>query len=127
MQGIAGHGYYDECVVPIIENTARECELTASLREAIRNYPKANAVLVKRHGVYVWGDNWIQAKTQAECYEYLFEAAVRLKALGVDASVAPSKSIANGVLNGHAAAGKLPSIPPTSFHLVLVHIRSQAR
>jgi len=40
MQGITGHGYYDECVVPIIENTARECELTASLREAMQNYPK---------------------------------------------------------------------------------------
>lgn len=23
MQGIAGHGYYDTCVVPIIDNTAR--------------------------------------------------------------------------------------------------------
>jgi len=78
-------------VVPIIENTARECELTASLREAMRNYPKANAVLVKRHGVYVWGDNWIQAKTQAECYEYLFEAAVKLKGIGIDVSQAPPR------------------------------------
>ena len=30
VQGIAGHGYYDNCVVPIIENTARECELTGA-------------------------------------------------------------------------------------------------
>lgn len=30
-QGIAGHGYYGNCVVPIIENTARECELTGKL------------------------------------------------------------------------------------------------
>ena len=29
-QGIAGHGYFDNCVVPIIENTARECELTGA-------------------------------------------------------------------------------------------------
>ena len=92
LQGIAGHGYYDECVVPIIENTAKEAELTSSLRDAIAKYPKANAVLVKRHGVYVWGDNWIQAKTQAECYEYLFEAAVRLHQLGYDVSKSPSSS-----------------------------------
>ena len=95
-QGIAGHGYFDTCVVPIIENTARECELTASLREAIKNYPKANAVLVKRHGVYVWGDNWIQAKTQAECYEYLFEAAVKLHSLGIDVSQPPATAQQNG-------------------------------
>jgi hypothetical protein len=51
--------------VPIIENTARECELTDRLRAAIQAYPQANAVLVRRHGVYVWGKNWIEAKTQA--------------------------------------------------------------
>jgi hypothetical protein len=37
-------------VVPIIENTARECELTDRLRQAIADYPRANAVLVRRHG-----------------------------------------------------------------------------
>lgn len=60
-QGIAGHGFYDNCTVPIIENTARECELTGRLREAIARYPRSNAVLVRRHGIYVWGDTWLQA------------------------------------------------------------------
>ena len=49
-QGIEGHGFYGSCVVPIIENTARECELTDRLRQAIKEYPQANAVLVRRHG-----------------------------------------------------------------------------
>lgn len=60
LQGIAGVGYFDSCVVPIIENTARECELTDRLRQAIKEYPEAHAVLVRRHGVYVWGSSWIQ-------------------------------------------------------------------
>jgi len=52
-------------------------------------YPKAPAVLVKRHGYYVWGRDWVQAKAQAECLDYLFEAAVKMKQIGVDPSMAP--------------------------------------
>jgi ribulose-5-phosphate 4-epimerase/fuculose-1-phosphate aldolase len=42
-------------------------------------------VLVRRHGVYIWGRDWAQAKTHAECYHYLFEAAVRMAQLGLGA------------------------------------------
>ncbi|XP_016476153.2 putative bifunctional methylthioribulose-1-phosphate dehydratase/enolase-phosphatase E1 1 [Nicotiana tabacum] len=84
IKGIQGHGYYDELVVPIIENTAHERELTESLTEAIKAYPKTTAVLVRNHGIYVWGDSWISAKTQAECYHYLFDAAIKLNQLGLD-------------------------------------------
>lgn len=84
IKGISGHGYHDELVVPIIENTPREYELTDSLANAIEAYPKSTAVLVRNHGIYVWGDSWISAKTQAECYHYLFEAALRLHNLGLD-------------------------------------------
>ena len=100
-QGIAGQGFYSVHAVPIIENTARECELTDRLREAMQSYPEANAVLVRRHGVYVWGKDWIQAKTQFECYEYLFEAAVRMRQLGLDAGRAPAPPLLQA--NGHAA------------------------
>ncbi|KAK6134562.1 hypothetical protein DH2020_031682 [Rehmannia glutinosa] len=84
IKGIQGHGYYDELVVPIIENTAHERELTDSLAEAIKAYPKTTAVLVRNHGIYIWGDSWISAKTQAECYHYLFDAAIKLHQLGLD-------------------------------------------
>lgn len=84
IKGINGHGYYDELVVPIIENTAHERELTESLSQAISQYPKATAVLVRNHGIYIWGDSWINAKTQAECYHYLFDAAIKLHQLGID-------------------------------------------
>ncbi|CAN0920266.1 Probable bifunctional methylthioribulose-1-phosphate dehydratase/enolase-phosphatase E1 [Linum grandiflorum] len=84
IKGIKGHGYYDELVVPIIENTAYENELTDSLTKAIEAYPKTTAVLVRNHGIYVWGDTWISAKTQAECYHYLFDAAIKLHQMGLD-------------------------------------------
>lgn len=86
LKGIQGVGAFDLHEVPIIPNTAHEAELTDALAEAIEAYPKSQAVLVKGHGVYVWGRNWIHAKTQSECYDYLFEAAVRIKGLGLDPS-----------------------------------------
>jgi methylthioribulose-1-phosphate dehydratase len=88
IKGIAGHGYHDRLVVPIIENTAHECDLADSMADAMRAHPRTSAVLVRRHGVYVWGKDWAQAKTHAECYHYLFEAAVRMTELGLDARVA---------------------------------------
>ena len=35
IKGIKGHGYYDELVVPIIENTAYEYQLTESFAKAV--------------------------------------------------------------------------------------------
>lgn len=61
-------GYFDKLKVPIIENTAHEEDLTSSLEAAMEKYPDTYAVLVRRHGLYVWGDNVHKAKTQAERY-----------------------------------------------------------
>ncbi len=83
MKGIAGIGYHDTLRVPVIENTAHECDLADTMAAAMREHPQAQAVLVRRHGVYVWGRDWVQAKTQAECFDYLFAAAVRMKQLGL--------------------------------------------
>lgn len=89
VKGIEGMSYHDRLIVPIIDNTARECDLAASLETAILAYPRTQAVLVRRHGVYVWGRDWKQAKTQAECYDYLFRAAVEMHKLkgAADASL----------------------------------------
>jgi hypothetical protein len=35
IKGIKGHGYYDELVVPIIDNTAHEHQLTESFAKAV--------------------------------------------------------------------------------------------
>lgn len=115
IKGVGGHGYLDELVVPIIENTPHERDLADSLKQAILAYPKSNAVLVRRHGVYIWGDTWEKAKTQAECFHYLFDAAVQLRGIGVDASkralrdaTSPSGA-ASGGAGGRAADAKASS------------------
>lgn len=93
MKGIAGTGYHDDLRVPIIENTAHERDLADSMARAMRGYPHASAVLVRRHGVYVWGKDWTQAKTHAECYDYLFEAAARMRQMGVEPSRRPQEAV----------------------------------
>ena len=55
--------YDEKLIVPIIENTPFEKDLAGSLNQALESYPGTSAVLVRRHGVYVWGDSWQQAKT----------------------------------------------------------------
>ncbi len=62
-------------------------------------YPDTYAVLVRRHGVYVWGETVDRAKAQAERFvaifnimhtflidvslDYLFQLAVEMKKLGI--------------------------------------------
>jgi methylthioribulose-1-phosphate dehydratase len=55
--------YDEELTVPIIENTPFEEDLKDRMAEVIEAYPETSAILVRRHGVYVWGTTWEQTKT----------------------------------------------------------------
>ncbi|KAG3285475.1 APAF1 interacting protein [Ictidomys tridecemlineatus] len=83
------HRYDDMLVVPIIENTPEEKDLKERMARAMNEYPDSCAVLVRRHGVYVWGDTWEKAKTMCECYDYLFDIAVSMKKVGLDPTQLP--------------------------------------
>lgn len=69
-QGIYSHTlqrylrYDEELVIPIIENTPFEKDLEERMNQAIEEYPGTTAILVRRHGIYVWGETWQKAKTQ---------------------------------------------------------------
>lgn len=82
-KGLRGHGCFDELRVPIIPNTAREAQLQESMAAAIDAHTDVDAVIVAGHGIYVWGRDWVEAKTQAECLDYLMRAAVEAHRLGL--------------------------------------------
>eukprot|EP00606_Chrysophyceae_sp_TOSAG23-5_P000395 GSChrysophyteH2.ASY1.ANO1.287.1 assembled CDS len=90
IKGLAGHGYFDELSIPIIENTAHEHELADALGECIANNPKTSAVLVRRHGIYVWGKSWEEAKRHSECIHYLFDVALNMHKMGLDFNSPPA-------------------------------------
>ena len=76
-------GFFDTLVIPIIENTAHEEDLTDALQRAIKEYPGTTAVLVRRHGIYVWGETVWKAKVYNEAIDYLLELAVKMKGFGI--------------------------------------------
>lgn len=97
IKGVSGHAYDDVLEIPIIDNRPTEAELAPQMIEALLAYPKASAILVRRHGLYVWGDSWEQTKTHAESLSLLFECAVKMRMMGLTLSTKP-----------HEAVGSLP-------------------
>jgi methylthioribulose-1-phosphate dehydratase len=81
--------YDEEIVVPIIDNTPLEEDLKESMAKALEDYPETSAILVRRHGVYVWGNSWQQAKTMCECYDYLFDVSNQMMQFGLDPTQKP--------------------------------------
>jgi methylthioribulose-1-phosphate dehydratase len=84
MKGLEGVGYFDVHEIPVVDNTAQEHELADRMEQAVIEWPQANAVLVRNHGVYLWGRDATHAKTQAECLDWLCKAVVRMHAAGID-------------------------------------------
>ncbi|KHJ30536.1 putative methylthioribulose-1-phosphate dehydratase [Erysiphe necator] len=76
-------GYHDTLRVPVIENTPFEEDLTEYLESAMDDFPDTYAVLVRRHGLYVWGETVNKAKQQAESLDYLFQLAVEMEKLNL--------------------------------------------
>ena len=60
------------------------------MSNAMKDYPETCAVLVRRHGIYVWGKTWQSAKSMCECYDYLCDIAVRMISSDIDPTKAPS-------------------------------------
>lgn len=111
LKGVGNHAFDDILQVPIIENRPTEDLLAEQLEQAVLKYPKTNAVLVRRHGLYVWGDSWEQAKTQCESFDYLFQSALEMKKLGIDPGKIPDNAEA-----ANYRAEKKRKLTPTGFN-----------
>lgn len=73
-------GYWEEnaeVTVPIIENTAHIPDLAADFAAHLSK--DAGAVLIRSHGITVWGRTAFEAKRMLEAYEFLFSWHLKLK------------------------------------------------
>lgn len=126
LKGVGNHSYDDVLEVPIIDNRPSEDLLAEQLALALTQYPKCNAVLVRRHGLYVWGDSWEQAKTQCESFDYLFESVLRMRQMGIDPGRIPTRgtyrveekdaTMADGEKGESPAASKKRKIDEAGFN-----------
>lgn len=77
-------GYWEETAsvrIPIIENHADIPTLARAFAPHVTG--DAGAVLIRNHGITVWGETPAAAKRYLEAYEFLFSYSLKLRALGV--------------------------------------------
>ncbi|KXK06511.1 MAG: L-ribulose-5-phosphate 4-epimerase [Acidobacteria bacterium OLB17] len=65
--------------IPIVKNSADQVALSHVIANVLLDNPTANAVLIRRHGLYVWGETIEQARRHAEIFEFMFELTERSK------------------------------------------------
>ncbi|MFC7371753.1 methylthioribulose 1-phosphate dehydratase [Fictibacillus iocasae] len=70
-----------EITVPIVENYADLEQLAKATASAIN--PDTRAVLIRNHGITVWGRDAFEAKKHLEAFEFLFTYHIKLKSLNL--------------------------------------------
>jgi len=75
LSGVETHAHREQ--VPILENSQEYDGLARELGAALGNYPGAHGVLLRRHGLYTWGESVAGARRHLEALEFLFEVESR--------------------------------------------------
>jgi methylthioribulose-1-phosphate dehydratase len=73
--GVATHEHRE--LVPILENSQEYVGLAQELASSLVRYPGAHGVLLRRHGLYTWGESIAGAWRHLEALEFLFEVEAR--------------------------------------------------
>jgi methylthioribulose-1-phosphate dehydratase len=75
LAGVSTHAHYEW--VPILENDQDMERLAAAVGDTLNQHPAAHAFLLRRHGMYTWGDTLAEAIRHVEIMEFLLEAVGR--------------------------------------------------
>jgi methylthioribulose-1-phosphate dehydratase len=78
LKGLAGVTSHDHReVIPILENDQDIPRLAGRVRETLDRHADAHAFLLRRHGLYTWGETLADAERHIEILEFLFEVIGR--------------------------------------------------
>jgi methylthioribulose-1-phosphate dehydratase len=75
LQGVTTHEHREW--IPILENDQDIPRLASVVQATLDEHPDAHALLLRRHGMYTWGDTLADAERHVEILEFLFEAVAR--------------------------------------------------
>lgn len=75
LSGVGTHQHRES--LPVIENSQDMDALSHSLEEVLEGYPESHGVLVRRHGLYTWGQDLAEATRHVEILEFLLEVTGR--------------------------------------------------
>jgi methylthioribulose-1-phosphate dehydratase len=75
LQGVKTHEHSEW--LPIVENSQDMLALAETIGQTLAEHPNAHGLLLKRHGLYSWGDSLSQAKRHIEILEFLLETLGR--------------------------------------------------
>jgi methylthioribulose-1-phosphate dehydratase len=75
LEGVTTHEHAE--FVPVLENDQDMTRLAGSMRDVLLRHPQAHAFLLRRHGMYTWGETLAQAVRHVEIVEFLLEAVAR--------------------------------------------------
>ena len=78
LKGLHGVTSHEHCEwVPILENDQDMPQLARRVGALLEERRDVHALLLRRHGLYTWGDTLADAERHAEILEFLFEAVGR--------------------------------------------------
>jgi methylthioribulose-1-phosphate dehydratase len=78
LKGLAGVTTHEHAEwLPIVQNSQDYGPLAKTIRETLEEQPGAHGILLRRHGLYTWGQEILEAKRHIEIFEFLFEVLVR--------------------------------------------------
>ena len=75
LQGVRTHEHAEW--LPIVENSQDMASLADTIGETLNKHKDAHGFLLRRHGLYSWGDNLAHAKRHIEILEFLLETIGR--------------------------------------------------
>lgn len=75
LEGVTTHEHAEW--IPVLDNDQDMTRLSGPVRDVLVRHPAAHAFLLRRHGMYTWGETLSQAVRHVEIVEFLLEAVAR--------------------------------------------------
>ena len=79
LEGVRTHEHREW--LPIVENTQDWATAAPRIEVKLRQQPEVHGILIRRHGLYTWGEDLAEAKRQLEILEFLLEAMGRKRGM----------------------------------------------